>query len=777
MKKSLRAVVGVLVVALLVSCIAFSAMATTKEYTVENYAEILEYYEEPVIFSLDFESLEEGAYTENIHNAVPASQLTAIASDADGKYLKLPFGSTARKVGNMFLNWNAPAGAIDDFFFNFTVSGTGVVKVYVNNEIQEGTSSADLGGTELVSVDFKNGAVSYYGIKETDPETGAVTMGQVDLGFAVSADVKYKVEMIYKPSYNSYSLKITNVADEEDYAEVTKVPADIKDTLNVRIGCHKASAPTGSVINIHDIDAYGGSFIRDTEKKQPETEAAILKMAELFADEQVSVEEKLKIATVASKLVLTYGVTSEEEDVVAAANSLVTGGITIFAEQLDACLAAAVDTATYDERVANVEKYKLYVTLIPENFEELVDENTAEAVSATLVAFDNEVEALANYKINSDAFIAGLEGLDAESTDYAHLSSYYDAVAEYYPSVYGNYEGIADALAAFRIVSNKINVFRENVAAFVANSLIAADTDNGFGERYAAYVVAKENLLTEESFPGVSTFFAEDGTTYDEAFEAFGGVYAGISEVIEDKNGDEKTYEGIEALIALCSAYIDNVNSASAALYVKAQVGFLAIADELGVRLEALIPDYDEFPGFVEAQELENEILKQVEDKTAAAQAYVDAVAALEGLEGDALLAAIEEVKVLQAEGDILGIDGVDVAGANIIFSNITAVIELELGYKNQFIAIVESLSEVQTLEEYYNVLTEAKAAEASTTDEYADVAVAMETLAQQIEYYNAMVDAINGGFDAMVAFAAELSATVDNEMAAKVVELIETLI
>ena len=52
-----RAFIGVLVLALLVSCVAFAAFATGKEYTADNYADILEYYEEPVIIDLNFDNM------------------------------------------------------------------------------------------------------------------------------------------------------------------------------------------------------------------------------------------------------------------------------------------------------------------------------------------------------------------------------------------------------------------------------------------------------------------------------------------------------------------------------------------------------------------------------------------------------------------------------------------------------------------------------------------------------------------------------------------------
>ena len=66
MKMLKRVSVVFLVLAILASCIAFAVTAANKEYTIDNYETILEYYEEPDIFDYDFEDMTSGQIADRL---------------------------------------------------------------------------------------------------------------------------------------------------------------------------------------------------------------------------------------------------------------------------------------------------------------------------------------------------------------------------------------------------------------------------------------------------------------------------------------------------------------------------------------------------------------------------------------------------------------------------------------------------------------------------------------------------------------------------------------
>ncbi len=809
MKMFKRAFVGVLVLALLVSCVAFVALATDKEYTVDNYDDILEYYEEPVIFDYDFEDMAVGTFTGPELQKQVATQKAEIAGDAVEKYLVLKNSPMKAAINAMYLNWNSvdedgEADPISDFLLVATVSGNSMVKVYVDSSVKNAANAA--AGTALVSLYFgaedatEKNVVKYYNgtalVALTDAEGN---------DFTLVPGEKYEVKLAYVSSENVYSLEVTKTSDETVTAKVENVATPVSSVVNVRFGADQASARVGVpnagtanvVTNVHSISAYGGSFFRDPGDTQAETEAAVLKMNELFFDDGVALDAKLGIATVVGRLVSIHGFTSEDADVTAAVDAVVKGSIALYAEQLDACVDGATDSLTYDQRVDNVEAYEDFLTLIPDNYAEQLGEDQQELidkVAASIKAFEDEVELLNDYKVNSDAFIAALADADATSVDYAVLALYYDDATKYYENIYANYEGISDALATYEKIADKMEVFRGAVDTFVTNAMVVGDTESSFGDRYTAYVIAKANELTEETFAGVSTYVNAEGKTYADALAALASAYADV-EVTLSVDGEDVTYTGIEALIALCEEYIANVNSANTALYMKAQVGFLDAADANLAQLYENITDPESYPGFTDAQDMYGELDTVISANIAAAEAYYAAVMELKAiqesdtpLEGDALLEKIGEIEVLREKGDILGVEyvndqgepvKVDVASANIYLSDLTSELSLELGYNEQYVARVESIDfDNMTTAELYAAISLAKSAEANeyVTDEYAEVAEAMADLAAAIARYNEMIALSNAAFADVNGVGADISSLPANESSDEVTELIKNL-
>ncbi len=795
MKMLKRVSVVALVLALLVSCIAFAVTAADNEYTVDNYETILEYYEEPVIFNYDFEDMTSGAKFAGAElQLVNTRQTATVQSDSEGNYLLLKNSPMPAFINAMYLNWNSVDGEgnaapIDDFLFQTTVSGNTMVKLYLSSAtIDKANVASDLA---LVSLYFGTATESEANVVKYHDGTSLVTLKNGEEDFVLVPDEKYEVKLVYTSSSEVYSLEVVKASDREVCAKVENIPTPTSSVANVRIGVDQTSAKVGATtnncINIHEITAYGGTSFRDLADKQAQTEKAIIKMGELFADEGISIEDKLGIAIVVGKLDSVHGFTSENADVIAAVESVVKGGIILYADQLQICLDGASDELTYEERVENLEKYKDFLGFIPGNYDEILGEdNQAEIdrIADIIERFNAEVQFVADCKTHSDAFIAALAAADSSINDYTVLSSYYDAAEVHYAGIYKNYEGIEDAIKTFNSIKKKIEVFRTTVAPFVENAFIAADTTKSFGVRYEAYAIAVKNQLTEEEFPGVTTYAHEDGKTYNDAVTAFADVYSDIH--VTAINGVEVDLYGMEALIALCDAYIANVKSADTALYLKAQKAFIEAADDNIAALEELISDYDGYPGFADAIELHDSINTEIANTVAAAKVYVDAVNELKAiqegddpLKGDALVVKLAEIDELAETGNVLGIEGVDVASANIYISDLSSALALELGYNDQYVSRVNSIDfDSMSTAELYSAISLAKSAEANeyVTAEYAEVKEAMETLAAAIEQYNAMISGTNAAFAEVNGVGADISSIPVGDSADTAAEFIKDL-
>lgn len=129
MKMSKRIFVCLIALAIGVSMLALGVSANGEElkYNTENHASILEYYEEPIIFGLNFEDEEAVAddYThEQLANGL--KNTTAIVEGENGKYLSITGGKAAMNTTAVFLNWSAESGKeIDDFIFEFDLMTAG----------------------------------------------------------------------------------------------------------------------------------------------------------------------------------------------------------------------------------------------------------------------------------------------------------------------------------------------------------------------------------------------------------------------------------------------------------------------------------------------------------------------------------------------------------------------------------------------------------------------------------------------------------------------------
>ncbi len=757
MKMSKRIFVCLIALAIGVSMLALGVFAdgTELKYTTENHARILEYYEEPIIFGLDFEGEEvvSTGYTHaqlvNVKSATATSptNTTAVVANDDGKYLSITGGTSDMRSSAAFINWNAEAGTeIDDFILEFDImtSGEGnrTVEIYVGETaatVAEIIAKNGVPGTSIVKINFADGKIEYV----NGSADGAYTYGSVDA--ALASDTFYHVALNYSVVNCNVSFDIS--LGEQSVAAYTDgvIPTEV--VGNIRVGASIANMKK-STVAYDNVVASGGSFARIEEDKIPETERAISDFITICQSSDVSVDEKVAVVNTGMRLITVHGVVGETDEARANVLAFKKIGVGLFVDQLVACVNGITEDAPYAELVEYVESYAKFVDLIPEDVSFMDD---AAACEAAVAAYQAEVERLEALKTDSEHVLAVLADVDLSNTNirsYSYLKSYYDAIANATP--YIGYPGIPEIMESYNTVIEKYEQLDALGDMFAENVGIATDTDNTFGVRFNAFCVARDSYFDDPAYPEIeSTLLAYNGVKLE-----------------------------MDAVIALCDEFILNVNRADYSQYLSAKQNALNSAEN---SLAEITEKYIEYPGVPAAIERYNELTVSVGDSIAAAESYVAFVNELaekaDTLTKEELQAEINKALELQKTGNVIGVDGV--TEANISLNNMQSDLELTVGYKTQFSNLVsELLAEKDNALKYGLALDAIEAAanaeryEGVNSDDKAKLDAA-------VAEYNAKIQALNDGFAAANEVAcntvsASSGSSADNDCLGRVIALIK---
>ena len=726
MKMSKRIFVCLIALAIGVSMMAFGASAEGVEglkYTTENHASILEYYEEPIIFDLDFDGEEtvSTGYTNsqlvNVKNAAGTTvkNVASIVETADGKYLNVAGGNNAMGSNPTFLNWNAATGEeIDDFIieFDIMINGTGkrIVELFVDSAPVDtaGIVATTAPGTSVLKLDFATGVVGYYaGVVD-----GNVVFNEVAASFA--ADTFYHVTLNYGVGAGVVTAEIT--LGDTVVATVTDGAIPTNTVANVRLGSTLANIQKSSFA-LDNVSASGGSFTRAAADKQPETERAISDFIAICQDPTVAVEDKIPVVNTGLRLISVHNISSDDPTAQANILTFQKVGVGIFVDQLVACVNGAADVVAYDDLVAYLESYEKYSDLIPADLDFMGD--AKDAAVAAVAAYEAECAKALAYKTDSEAVLAALAGVEITNTnvrDYGYLKTYYDNLAGRVP--YIGYPGVAEIIDDYNSVVTNFERLSANAQAFAANVAIAVDTANTFGARHAAYILARDGYFNDPSYEGIDAILAN---------------YATVEAEMVD-------------IIALCDGFIVNVNRADYSQYLSAKQNAL---NEAATSLDEIKASYTEYPGMANAIALYETLSVKVSEDIAAAEAYVafvtELAATADSMTKEELKAAIDQALLLQESGNVIGVDGV--TEANIIVNNLQADLELTVGYKNQFHNLVTSIENETNYEKLFGLAYDAlEAIENANRYEGVDAADQAK-LDAKIAEYNAKIQALNAGF------------------------------
>ena len=772
MKIAKRVFVCLMALALCVSLLSVLAMADgSGNASIDEIKKVLEYYEEPVIFNYDFEDAPTGSFTADqiVNESAYGDRNTLTVKDgADGRYLEI--------VGDFFycaptyFVWNSDE-AVDDFFVDFSASaassalGNNIISLFIDGEARADVISSTP-GTELVSLDFSGGKVTY----ADSTVTGGVSTLK-DAGgnnFVISPDVFYNVSVEYTATKGAYSLTVSKASDPAVSATVEGVKLPCELVKHVRLGATEANM-YDSIIHLDNINVFGGTFHRNNLEKDVATEKAISDILALVTGEGgLSEDDKLELFSVVSTLVEKHGFVSEDADITAAIDTIVRSAVELYAEKLDECLSHVEEGDTYPERYANYQSYVRYFELMPADIS-CVGAERQPVIQAIIDRYSLEGQELASIKESSEGYIAALAGIDLENADnvndFNYLKSYYDAVAEFTPNP--TYAGVRELETVYRALIASYESLKMHGETFVKNVATVANTEKSFGERYLAYVDARDNKFENETYPGVT-----------EALATLDAVSAEM-----------------EAAIEICEEFIVNMIRAEYSTYLNAKKG--ALQDAARGKDQTAAPDYQlllvqemymEYPGMPEAVEKYATISREVVESEAAAEAYIAYVTELQSvyqtLSDTELAARILEAERLSVRGNVTGYESVTdvtIVDVNIIFNNIKSGFELASGYKKYFSSLISSLKSESDGEKRFEIINEALDV-VRTAESYDGVNAGEKAeLDAAVSEYNERVRALNAAFETANSVAADVisasaGTAADDAQVGRVVALIKKL-
>ena len=717
-----RIFIALLIVALTVSSLAVFASAA--ETTVADYVNVLEYYEEQSLMDYDFggDTVDYSASLKTNRPSGRANQyveeLVVDATSPLGKYLSIAIkersGRSAYTDNHVYFTWTSEE-AIDDFNIDMTVSGAKYnssaseadehlpkIVVVVNDTPFADMAKANLEktGTTIAAVDYRGGYFTYLRAN-----------GEYKTDYKIEEGEWYNVSLTYDVE-NGLSITIYNCANRDNSLTVTDGYIPFESVKDIRVGAHGADNgdARGSLMKFADLRVLGGVYHREISNMQADIEEKVLGMYDLFLDNTSAVEDKLTVCSVADKLVV-YGFTSDNVQVNEALAVLGKGAVGLYNSKIEEFVATVDTLETFDAKKAYANEVLGYAQSLSNMDLSGSDAETVAMTEKNLADFAVAHEKLLAREADSVKFLALVESVREHSlVDYAVVKADLALFDGCEPDL--TYEGVAEAYKHFVKLEKAESDIRLVSEQFIAAVNVANDTTLDFNSRAVAYN-SIEGVLENDTYPGV----AEANAIYVEVLVPF-----------------------MQLEISNAENFVKYVKKADYALYISAKQENLDIAKTY---MDICQPD---FAGVAEAKVLYVEVQLYINQKIADANAYINAVNALDSLSGSALTTAIKNAEALQEAGNVVGVDGV--TEANIKLNQIIASIELKEKYCVYFINLVDSLDSAKDASATFAILSDAIAAEGDADKSFAGVADASAKLAKAIADFNAQVEAVNAEFE-----------------------------
>ena len=734
MKMSKRIFIALLIVSVLVSAFAFSAFAAASDGV--DYDYLLEYYEEPILFDYDFskDDVDYSLFTNEDDKSRITATFVENVTAPGGQYLSVTvpashgFWEDVLVKNNVYFNWNAEE-PIDDFILEMTVSGQKgdgeekqlpkIILSVADQTVEDSDLAASV-GTTVVALDFRSGCFAYN--KRTTDTDGNEFGVYTNTEFALSENTWYTVSVTYLVETRTATVTVTNASDPTDTFTVADAFVPYDEIENVRVGAHGTDGASArdSVMNFATLRAIGGKYERNPADAQSVVEQGVLDMYADFTSDDVSFSDKEYLSDVAIKL-SSYGFVPTTEEAIAAFAELLAGTVPYCNAKLVAYAESYAALSDYYEKRAVVDEALVYVGYVSSLDAADIPTDIADELAANVETI-NDLDADLNLARDSSiALINAVGDSEIDSVDldnYQVVCAYFENLHQYGQYADATYEGVTHAYKYYHDIRGAKEDIEVKGDKFIAAREIL-NSDSDFNTRAQAFLVCKNNYC--------------DNTTYE-----------GIADALVIYNN---YYDTMNTAIEMAENFIKYVEQADYAIYVPMKLDNLAEAEKYMGCLTS-----DPYAGVNEAKVLYDRVKAEVTQKVSDAEAYIAAVNALDSLTGAALTNGIQTALQLQVAGNVLGVDGV--ADANIKLDKLVSSIELAPKHREYFLTLVNSIDTVSSKEALFELLKEAKSAEADAIAAVAAdpsyesaITAASQKLAAAITAYNAQVNSVNTVF------------------------------
>ena len=750
MKKARKILVALLTLALLVS--AFAVIAAAEEnaeapvVSAKNYEEVLEYFEAGYFLNADF------------NNAATTEDAFADASDEFDYKVDKVFRYTDNKDGTASMQSMNPAyfdivpEVPASFGMNARMSLSTSNSPYVALVLHTG-NRGDKSDKPINLFNISPNAVSLYNY-----ETGLYDSVAITLPRATFFDVEFFFDAT--KTVGNCVLKITVDGVDTPYEYVYSTGDYAYKTLGME----------SKFLTADYLELYKGSFVRRLGGFENVVADYIVDYA---ADYETLKDSDpvtaLRCLEIIGKVLLTYNLdTAKVEDETVRAQVITAGenAIKVVGNEYVAVYKAACEAinteASYNDRLDHINDnavYNDFLTKAENGIYNVTLDTSYEEIGALHAVYNAEIEALAKIKADTiDAYNAVSAIPDVYLANYKDLKTAYAVISEkevcptFYDDEYSA-EAIEAAAKASAVIKSEYERLDAKLTLFLANAATAANAEKEFAERYAAYLIAKENLFTDSS----CNEYLDEGVTIEALVEAYQAVDAVMIEVS-----------------AYAEAFIAKVDEANLTLSYSVRQVAIAAAAEYIATVER------QYPGVTDAIATYENLIKDVENKIKATEDYIKAAIAVQNAETvEAKKTAIATAKALAVNGSDVSVDvtyeGVSVKDANIIISNEESVIVLAETKITNYVASVNAISAKTDLAEKRAAITRALALKETVDASVAAVSTANSALDAAIADYNKVVAEANATMtDTAEVTLSVLSGTIPTQQVAQIVAIIK---
>lgn len=791
MKFAKKFFVGILAVAMIVSCLTLSASAAdAPKLPSENLSDVLEYllYDDPFIVE-DYDSEEVGAYepVDSFFGFTKGNSALSIVEDssADDKALLITNNSTTGAGYILDLTQTGEFKTLYVTSFDFKAgdeNGTNGSDFYVvatlndyfENIVLFAAKTADDGNKKFSYSEYNTDRITYstVDVEEVTPELG----------------VWYHVEIVFSVEQSKYSITIKE-GEEVIFTYTEQIDESVGiSSLRYYVKDSKDAGETKTYLD--EVIAYEGAAVRDV--KNP-TEAAAEFVAAIQAlgdDSDTSIEKKLEIAELYKEL---FGganpyVPAEGVKYYAEAKAAAEGYKSFInrahADALICYAAEAYDVEGYYDQIYFYEEmvlpyYNMFVSADLETLEGMdeifeAEVTYAEAVYSALDACDKLTASHALTKEYCDNFVKTVEeGYDPANKDFQEMVAKYSAlsvlksrvenVPEYdYAAVNPStkYPTVADAIVAYEELEAKIEQIIYNVESVFIPAVSAMDLTQYDEVSEDQPFLTKNFESLYENYLKALTVYA-NGTVHQQLDPR---TYPGLYDVIERFL---ECAEYVEYRIDDCIEFVARVNGATSSTYyitVVQQLEFVKCYFDNDKEYSL-----EKYAGVEEAIALYQSLIDRVakNEKDAA-----DYIAAVGNINLDAsylqLKAAVDAALALKADGAVTGIAGVE--EANVKLAKAEAKVSSLAGHSSTLIEAVEALASATTLAERRALIFIANGAKDSAEESISGVTAAKAALQTEIQKYNDDIAAMNTLFESVVGdVTSTMSSVISSDVAALV--------